>query len=117
VIPTSPIQAKRIAQRAQDAARRIGEKPTSVVFKTAAGATLPAQSLRLEYDNRASLASSAAGAAPRMNVIIYGVRGHPTLVDSDIKEGYRFNFGGDAYSVADIILQLGEIQGIAVVTG
>ena|SRR5215204_5166721 len=117
MIPTSPIQAKRIAQRAQDAAKRIGEKPTSVVFKTAAGATLPAQVLRLEYDNRATLASSTAGAAPRMNLILYGIRGHPSLVDSDIKEGYRFNFGNDSYSIVDVILQLGEVQGIAVATG
>jgi hypothetical protein len=117
MIPTSPIYAKRIAQRAQDAARRIGEKPTSVVFKRANGSTLPAQTVRLEVDNRATLASSAAGAAPRMNVIIYGVRGHPSLPDSDIKEAYRFNYGGDAYTIVDIILQLGEIQGIGIATG
>jgi len=117
MIPTSPIQAKRIAQRAQDAARRIGEKPTTVVFKTAAGASIAAQVVRLEYDNRATLASSTAGATPRMNLIVYGVRGHPSIADTDIKEGYRFNFGNDSYSISDIILQLGEVQGIAVATG
>jgi hypothetical protein len=117
MIPTSPIQATRIAKRAQDAVRRIGEKPTSVVFKRANGTTLPAQTVRLEWDNRSSLQTSTAGAGPRMNLIVYGIRGHSSLPDTDIKEGYRFNYGADAYRIEDIILQSGEIQGIAVATG
>jgi hypothetical protein len=103
--------------RAEDAVRRIGEKPLSVVFRTAKGVNLSAQTVRLEFDNRSSAMSSAAGAAPRMNLIIFGVRGHPEIVDTDMKEGYRFNYAGDEYRIEDIILQIGEIQGIAVATG
>jgi len=122
MIPTSPIQAKRITQRAQDAAKRIGEKPTSVVFNVPTpgnpkGVNIAAQTVRLEFDNRSAVISSTAGAAPRMNLIIYGIRGHPTLPDTNMKEGYRFSVGGDGYTVTDIILQLGEVQGIAVATG
>ena len=117
MIPTSPIYAKRIQMRAQDAVKRIGEKPASVVFRRANGTTLAAQTVRLELDNRASLSTSTAGSAPRMGVIVYGIRGHATLPDTDMKEGYRFNYGADAYRIEDIILQSGEIQGIAVATG
>ena len=119
MIPTSPIQAKRITQRAQDAARRISEKPTSVVFKAGAGATAPArpaQVVRLEVDNRATIMTSTAGSAPRMGLIVYGVRGHPSIPDTDMKEHYAFKYAGDDYTIVDIILQLGEIQGIATAT-
>lgn len=117
MIPTSPIYAKRIQMRAEDAVRRISEKPTTVVFKRANGTTLPAQVVRLEWDNRSATLASVAGAGPRMNLVIYGIRGHASLADTDMKEGYRFNFAGDAYRIEDIILQSGEVQGIAVATG
>ena len=66
MIPTSPLLARRITQRAERAVRRIGEKPTSVVFRTALRVvTISAQTVRLEFDNRSSAISSAAGAAPR----------------------------------------------------
>ena len=116
MIPTSPLLARQIVQRAKDAAWRISQKPTTVVFKAGAGATAaarPAQVVRIEVDNRASMLSSTAGAAPRMQAIVYGVRGHPSIPDTDIKEHYTFKHLGDDYTIVDIILQLGEIQAIA----
>ncbi len=105
------------AQRAARAWRRIGDKPTSVTFKKPNGTTLAAQTVRLESDNSASLAESEAGAAPRRKLIIFGVRNHATVTDTDIAEGYRFISGNDLYRVVDIITTLGEVQGVAEATG
>jgi hypothetical protein len=105
------------ADRAALAYSRILDKPTVITLKPATGANRAAQTLRVELDNRASLASSAAGAAPQMNVILYGIRGHATLADHVMAEGDRFILNGDSYRISDIILQIGEIQGIGIATG
>lgn len=114
LVDTTPIPS---AERAALAWSRINDKPTSVAFKTAAGATLAAQTVRVEVDNRSTLDASPAGAGPLMTAIVYGIRGHSTLPDTDMKEGYRFILGGDSYRINDIILTIGEIQGVAVATG
>lgn len=109
---TRIIGAQRERVRAADAWRRIQEKPTDVCFRDASGNTLHAQTVRIESDNSATPAESAAGVAPRRKVVVYGVRGHEYCADTDIKEGYRFIYAGDEYRCVDIILQVGEIQGI-----
>lgn len=104
-------------QRAALAWRRINDKPTSVTFRTAAGATLAAQTVRVESDNTATPAESAAGAAPRRKVVIFGVRNHATVADTVVAEGYRFVLNNDEYRVMDLILTLGEVQALAEATG
>lgn len=114
----TPLQRTARAQRRAAAAwARINDKPTSVVLRPAAGANRIAQVVRIEWDNRAGTAQSDAGQTPRMNVIIYGIRGHATLPDTVIAEGDRFNYLGDQYTIQDVILQTGEIQGVAVAHG
>jgi hypothetical protein len=103
--------------RAAQAWRRIQDKPSSVAFKTAAGATLAAQTVRIESDSMASPAESAAGMAPRRKVTIFGIRGHETLTDTNMAEGYRFIWSGDEYRIMDVILTIGEVQGLAEATG
>lgn len=114
---TTQQRTARDQARAADAWRRIQEKPTAVVLKTAAGVNRASQTMRLEVDNRASVGESAAGVTPRMNVILYGVRGHATLTDTAMAEGDRFNYLGDQYTIQDIILVPGEIQGVGVASG
>lgn len=116
---TTALDAQPIpsGERAALAWHRILDKPTSVAFKTAAGATLAAQTVRIEVDNRSSMDASPAGAGPMMTAIVFGIRGHGTLPDTDIKEGYRFILGGDSYRINDIILTIGEVQGVAVAVG
>lgn len=104
------------ASRAALAWRRIQDKPTSVAFRTSTG-TLAAQTVRLESDSNASPSESAAGAAPRRRVVIFGIRNHATLANTNMAEGYRFVHLNDEYRVNDIILTLGEIQGIAEAVG
>lgn len=105
------------SERAARAWRRIQDKPTSVTFRKPDGTTLAAQSVRLESDNRASMAESAAGRAPVRKLILFGVRNHDTVTDTDMTEGYRFVLGNDEYKVVDIIETLGEVQGVAEAVG
>lgn len=117
---TAAQRAAREQRRAAHADNRINDKwevTTTVAFKNAAGTILAAQEVRIESDNSATPSESAAGAAPKRKVIVYGVRDHATIADTDIKEGYRFVLHNDEYRVVDIILTLGEIQGIAEATG
>lgn len=132
------------AQRAALAWRRINDKPTSVAFRTPAGVTLAAQTVRLEYDTTAALENSAAGTAPRMPLIIFGVRNYGgssvgTItagmpiglllaltyaaavggvgVTTNMEEGYRFVHEDDEYTIRDIIETIGERQALAVAVG
>lgn len=137
----------RESERAALAWRRIQHKPTSVAFRTPAGVTLSAQTVRLEYDTAAALQESAAGRAPRMPLIIFGVRnyggngnggavtagmplglllaltyataggGGSTGITTDMEEGYRFVHEDDEYTIQDIIETIGERQALAVAVG
>ncbi len=105
------------AFRAAAAWNRIGQKPSEVVFKNRAGTSLAAQTVRIEYDNRASESQSDAGKAPVRKLTIYGVVNHNLIDDTDIDEGYRFVYEGDEYRVVDTITTLGEIQATCEATG
>lgn len=104
------------SERAALAWRRISQKPTQVSFRTPAGVTLAAQTVRLEYDTAATIESSAAGNAPRMPLIVFGVRNYGSIT-TDMAEGYRFVHNGDEYQVRDVIETIGERQAIAVARG
>lgn len=98
--------------RAAEAWRRIQEKPMSVIFKNSAGSKLPGQVVRVESDNTATPSMSTVGTAPKRKVIVYGIKNHATLPNTDMKETYTFVYDGDQYRCIDIIVTLGEIQGI-----
>lgn len=86
-----------------------GTKPVDVV--------LPTQTVRIEYESRASIARGVAGAAPMLTATIFGIHGHPEIDDSDIEEGYTFEWEGDHFRITDVIRVNGGIQAIAVVNG
>jgi hypothetical protein len=109
-LDTSP--ANDATERAALAWRRIQHKPSSVAFRTNAGATIAAQTVRVEYDNVASPSTGNAGNAGRRGVVVFGIRGHSSLSDSDIKPGYRFVLNAEEFRCLDVIITLGEIQGL-----
>lgn len=100
-------------QRAARAWARINHKPTSVVFKDQAGTKLSAQTVRIESNNTSTESTSAAGKAARRGVVVFGVRDHATVTDTDMEKGYRFVYAGSEYQIQSVILTLGEIQGLA----
>lgn len=104
----------------------IQDKPTDVEFVkpkvvTKSGVTaataLPTQTVRIEFDSRATLARGQAGAAPMLQATIFGVQGHPDIDDTDIDEGYTFEFEGDSFRVTDVIRVIGGVQARAIVNG
>ena len=100
------------AERAALAWRRINDKPSSVAFRTNAGATIAAQTVRIEYDNVESPTTGNAGKAGKRGVIVFGVLNHATVADSDIKDGYRFALGNDEFRCNAVIDTIGERQGL-----
>ncbi len=99
------------ATRALDVWRSIQGNPTRVAFRTITGATLPAQTVRLEYVT-VQEADSVAGQGAERRLYIFGVRDHPTVANTDIKAGYRFNFQGKQFTVLDPVIMPGggEVQ-------
>ena len=104
-------------QRAALAWRRINDKPSSVAFRTPAGTTLSAQTVRIEPDSGAGMATSEAGAGQVRKAVVFGVRNHATIADTIMDDGYRFVLDGDEYRCVGILKTLGEIQGYFEATG
>jgi len=108
--------------RAVQAWNRINDKPVSVAFKKSNGTLLAAQLVRLESDSSLAVGSevnSPAGQAPRRNLTVFGVVNHPdsAVADTDMAEGYRFVYNSDEYRIVDVIVTLGELQGVCEVVG
>lgn len=110
--PTTQVQ-----QRAALAWRRIQDKPSSIVFRKPNGVTLAAQTVRVEPGDGVGRAESPAGSAPVLSAVIFGIRGHATLANTDIGEGYRFVLAGAEYTVIGVTLTLGEVQATAQAVG
>jgi hypothetical protein len=119
--------------RADDAWRRINRSPARaddgelgieftkprVVEKTGVTpeTTLPRQLVRVESDDRPSPLQGEAGTTPKRHAVVYGIRNHRTLPDTDMEEGYSFEWQGDHYRCIDVILVPGEKQGTFIVNG
>lgn len=97
--------------RAALAWRRINDKPSSVAFRTPAGVTLSAQTVRIEADSTAGMATSEAGTGQVRKATVFGVRNHATVADTNMDDGYRFVLNGDEFRCVGILTTLGEVQG------
>ena len=104
--------AGQAATRAGLAWRRIQDKPSSIQFRTPAGSTLSAQSVRVENDSTTSPTMSTAGKSAARRVVVFGIRDHATEADTDVAVGYRFVLNGEEFRCEDVIITLGEIQGL-----
>lgn len=103
------------SSRAEDAWRRIQQKPTSItIIRTAtpsSSTTLDAQTVRLEYDNDANdVNSTGAGKSASRPLTVFGVKDHPVEPDTNIQRGDRFKVNSEVYIVTDVIFTSGEIQ-------
>lgn len=103
----------QVEDRAADAWRRIQDKASLIVLDrhvSNVDLLLQAQTVRVEYDNNASESESDAGRTATRKVILFGIRGHRSLPDTNVKRGDRFAFEGKQFKVVDLVLTIGEIQ-------
>lgn len=94
---------------------RGGSKSPMIEFTTSSG-KIDEQRVRIESDSRSTSPVSAAGTAPKRQVVIFGIKGHPVEPDTDVEKGYTFPFEGEKYVIKDVIYTLGEKQALAEAT-
>lgn len=101
--------------RAADAWQRIQDKPTSITIRRN-GVAQDAQTVRIEFDDTAVERLGDNAVPGRQTVVIFGIRNHATLDDTDIKPGDAFFFENKNYQILSRIDTTGEIQAIGQAT-
>lgn len=99
------------AYRAHLAWTRIQDKPTSVVFRRN-GTDLAAQTVRIEVSGGSAASTQALGVLEVAAIVIYGIEGHATQDDTNLKRGDRFVYDNREYSITAVLRVPGEVQGI-----
>lgn len=101
--------------RALDVWRRIEEKPAAITIRRGA-ATLDAQMVRIELGSGAredrDLRRGLNVLPGVQGAVVFGVRGHPTVLDTDIRRGDRFVVGMTEFEVVGVIEAAGEVQAV-----
>lgn len=95
--------------------RRISDRPSSIELTRGAGQTsvkLAAQTVRIESDNTATWRDGALVTQGVQKVVVFGVKDHPTITDTDIQRSDRFSIDGVIYEVISIMTPPGEVQAI-----
>jgi len=101
--------------RATQAWRRISDCPTSITIRRGSGAskqTLAAQTVRVEWDNTAIERDGQITAAGTQHCVVFGVRDHATVTDTNIQRADRFGLDGDEYEVITLLTPPGEVQAV-----
>lgn len=104
----SPMSA---AYRAKRAWMRINDKPTSITIARGAS-DLPAQTVRVELDSIANDVNGDHAVPGVQKCVVFGIKDHATLPDTDIQTGDRFVVDDVEYVVISIINTIGEIQAV-----
>jgi predicted ATP-binding protein involved in virulence len=89
--------------RANDTARRIAEKTTSIVV-IRAGTALAAQNVRIDPLAAPGEQSGEAGTVSRARMLVMGYKDHATIPNTNLQRGDRFKVGGVMYDVIDVTL-------------
>jgi hypothetical protein len=108
----SPLSA---AQRAINAWLRIGDKPSSItIYRNAVAQT--AQTVRLEFDDgtKQDTLSKAGGTTNERELVIFGVKDHPTITATNLQDDDTFSYENQNYQVKGVINLPGEVQARAV---
>lgn len=91
-------------QRANDTARRIAEKPSTITL-TRGSSQLAAQTMRLDPSNSPGQAQDRVGDVNRVamtGLLVMGYKDHATIADTNIKRGDKFFHESHMYEVIDI---------------
>ena len=108
---TSSRFAPQTSARASAAWRRIQDKPSAVTLKR--GTTLQtAQTMRVEIANSASEQRGVNATPGQYTAVLFGVRGHASVADTDIQRGDQVVLSGRLYEVVSVIETIGEVQAV-----
>ena len=97
------------ASRAVDAWRRVLRDPSSIALVRGVS-DIVAQTVRVEFSGTGEETESAAGRSGRQRVVIFGVKDHPTVADTNILARDRFVINEVQFQVISVINPPGEIQ-------
>lgn len=80
------------------------------------GIDLPAQTVKLTADNDARWVGGDGdvGKSAERDLVIFGIKDHPTVADTDLQTGDRFIFNDAIYEIRDCATVPGGIQAKAV---
>lgn len=98
--------------RAVDAWSRIQADTSSVVI-VRDGPSLAAQTVRVEFSGTGEESQNATGRSGRQRVVIFGVKNHPTVTDTNIQARDRFVINEKQFEVITVITPPGEVQAFA----
>lgn len=108
------VSAPTAGQRAASVYAWILRNASSIIIDRE-GATLTAQTVRIESGGASEVAAEPGKAAKR-SITVFGIVGHPTVADTDVRRGDRFSFnaipvGRLNYRVVNVDLtQIGQKQ-------
>lgn len=115
------------AARAERAWSKILRKPSQVLFERAGvitddapmtgPTTLPAQTVRVVKESRPREVRGEAGEGIQLQCVVYGIRNHATLPDTDMERGDTFELDGDHYVCDYVNLVPGGKQGHFILQG
>jgi hypothetical protein len=95
---------------ASDQWRLIQINPKSIAFKRGS-TTLTAQTVSIQPGNEERQVELASGKSMTIrDIVIFGVSGHPTVGDTDIRKDDQFAYLGRLYKVTDVIVNEGSLQ-------
>jgi hypothetical protein len=107
------VAEERDRVRALDAWQRIQEQPTTILIRRG-GETLAAQTVRIEMGDSAREDLDVRRGLNVMpgvqRAVVFGVRKHPTVRDTDVQRGDRFVVGATEYEVIAVTEAAGEVQ-------
>lgn len=95
--------------RAVAAWNRIQDKPSSIVIYRNEAA-LAAQTIRIEYESIANEKQTNVAESSERELILFGVKGHPTATDTDLENGDLFVYQSQQYKIEDVVTYPGEVQ-------
>ena len=105
--------------RARKHGRRISDQAVTITIQRGAE-TLDAQTVRIEFGDSAredlDLRRGLNVVPGVQRVVVFGVRNHPTVADTDIQRGDRFVVGATEFEVIGVISAPGEVQAICEAT-
>ena len=100
-----------VSTKAELTWRRINQEPTVIRIRRK-GATLAPQTVRVEQNLRVREDLKTNSNLGVTITVVFGLRDHPTLPDTDIKPRDRFLYENSEFEVVTVIVHEGEVQAI-----